>query len=100
MILNWTSSVRGRVDIQLSKLQNNPSNSLVLLIHFYSSVAPRFIKKPASKSVPIKHDDELMCDVFASPEPKVYWLKNGDPISSNNEYLTKVNGYAIVSNGI
>ncbi|BES95191.1 Neogenin C-terminus [Nesidiocoris tenuis] len=70
----------------------NREDSVDTQASLFVQVAPRFIKKPVSKSVAIKHDEELVCEVFASPEPKVYWLKNGDPISSNNEYLTKVNG--------
>uniref|UniRef100_A0A224XGP9 Putative neural cell adhesion molecule l1 n=1 Tax=Panstrongylus lignarius TaxID=156445 RepID=A0A224XGP9_9HEMI len=55
-------------------------------------VAPRFVKKPVSKVAIVKSDIELECEVYAKPEPKVIWFKNGDIISPNNDYLQVVNG--------
>lgn len=55
-------------------------------------MAPRFVKKPVSKIATVKSDIELECEVYAKPEPKVIWLKNGDIISPNNDYLQVVNG--------
>lgn len=56
------------------------------------SVSPRFVKRPTSKVAREKEDVELECSVYARPEAKVGWLKNGDHIKQN-EYLQVVNGY-------
>lgn len=54
-------------------------------------VAPRFLKQPSSKIAREKDDVELECSVYAKPEAKVSWLKNGDHINQN-DYLQVVNG--------
>lgn len=55
-------------------------------------VPPRFIKQPQNKVAVEKEDLELECEVYGKPEPKVYWVKNGDNITQN-EYLQVVGGY-------
>ncbi|KAG8253177.1 putative aminophospholipid-translocase [Homalodisca vitripennis] len=54
-------------------------------------VAPRFLKRPRNKIAKEKEDVELECSVYARPDAKVSWLKNGDHIKQN-EYLQVVNG--------
>ncbi|XP_026287667.1 netrin receptor DCC isoform X2 [Frankliniella occidentalis] len=55
-------------------------------------VPPRFIKQPQNKVAVEKDDLELECEVYGKPEPKVYWVKNGD-IITQNEYIQVVGGY-------
>ncbi|XP_068083914.1 neogenin [Anabrus simplex] len=55
-------------------------------------VPPRFVKQPSDRYAFEKEDLELECEIYGKPEPKVYWMKNGDLISQN-EYMQVVNGY-------
>ncbi|GIY49793.1 neogenin [Caerostris darwini] len=55
-------------------------------------VPPRFTKKPKTMYAYEKEDVELECEVYGKPEPKVHWLKNGDPIIQS-EYFKLTNGY-------
>ncbi|XP_071452262.1 neogenin isoform X2 [Hetaerina americana] len=55
-------------------------------------VPPIFVKKPKDHWAFEKEDLELECKVSGRPEPRVHWVKNGDPINQN-EYLQVVNGY-------
>ncbi|XP_046404271.1 neogenin isoform X2 [Ischnura elegans] len=54
-------------------------------------VPPVFVKKPKDHWGQEKEDLELECKVSGRPEPRVHWVKNGDPINQN-EYLQVVNG--------
>lgn len=62
-----------------------------MTFHDLLLVPPRFIKQPQNKVAVEKEDLELECEVYGKPEPKVYWVKNGDNITQN-EYLQVVGG--------
>ncbi|GLH00170.1 Contactin [Gryllus bimaculatus] len=54
-------------------------------------VPPRFVKRPKDREAFEKEDLELECSVYGKPEPKVYWMKNGDLIKPS-DYMHVVNG--------
>ncbi|KAL1140726.1 hypothetical protein AAG570_000656, partial [Ranatra chinensis] len=69
----------------------NGEDSVDAQATLHVQVAPRFVKKPRSMVAQEKSDIELECEVYARPEPKVEWLKNGEIIKPN-DYMQIVNG--------
>ncbi|KRT85842.1 Immunoglobulin, partial [Oryctes borbonicus] len=60
-------------------------------------VPPKFILKPTDKIEATNKDVELECSVSGVPEPKVQWLKNGEPVMLNEYYqLVKGNNLKIM----
>ncbi|KAK9751964.1 Neogenin C-terminus [Popillia japonica] len=60
-------------------------------------VPPRFLSKPTDKVEDTNKDVELECSVYGVPEPKVQWLKNGEPVILNEYYqLVKGNNLKIM----
>ncbi|KAG8236477.1 hypothetical protein J437_LFUL016977 [Ladona fulva] len=55
-------------------------------------VPPQFVKKPKDRYAFDKEDLELECEVSGKPEPRVHWVKNGDPIPQS-DYMQVVNGH-------
>lgn len=60
-------------------------------INLCFKVPPKFIRRPIDKVEATNKDVELECSVYGVPEPKVMWLKNGEPIIVN-EYYQLVKG--------
>lgn len=58
----------------------NTEDSVDVTVSLDVLVSPRFLKRPASLSAHEKEDAEFECQVYATPEATVQWLKNGELI--------------------
>ncbi|XP_034257103.1 neogenin [Thrips palmi] len=87
-VLNVEESDAGDYQCRAENREDSVDASATLEVQ----VPPRFIKQPQNKVAVEKEDLELECEVYGKPEPKVYWVKNGDNITQN-EYLQVVGGY-------
>lgn len=70
---------------------DNMEDSVDATATLHVQVSPRFLKQPSSKVAREKEDVVLECSVYARPEAKVSWLKNGEQIKQN-DYWQVVNG--------
>lgn len=70
----------------------NNEDSADAVATLYVQVPPRFVKKPSDRIAHEKDDIVLDCDVDGSPDPKVRWLKNGELLGMNTDYMQLVNG--------
>ncbi|XP_014240160.1 neogenin isoform X2 [Cimex lectularius] len=87
-ITNVRESDAGHYQCRAGNSVDSVDTQATLSIH----VAPRFVKHPSSIIASVNSDIELECKVYAKPEPKVYWLKNGDHVANSSLYLQVVNG--------
>ena len=53
---------------------------------YFTTVSPRFRKKPKDSVAFEKEDLELECSVYGQPNPSVFWMKNGE-IIIESEYF-------------
>ena len=54
------------------------------------AVGPKFRQRPRNAVAEVNSDHELVCDVYASPPPMIYWLKNGVNITVT-DYIQVIN---------
>ncbi|XP_039298871.1 neogenin isoform X1 [Nilaparvata lugens] len=70
----------------------NKEDSVDAFASLRVQVPPSFIRKPADRTAREKDDIELDCQVYGIPEPKVQWLKNGEVLNVNTDYMQLVKG--------
>ncbi|XP_075218308.1 neogenin protein frazzled isoform X2 [Lycorma delicatula] len=70
----------------------NREDSVDAVATLYVQVPPSFERRPSDHVAYEKDDIELECEVYGSPPPKVHWLKNGELLRVNTDYMQLVNG--------